>query len=239
MSSQPPSPYSNYQPPQRPKSVLSRLWDTWLFLWQNHRRVALVFAAIVIVFFGSIVVTATVQSVQQNQQQATFPATSVAATAIPQVQTTQPDTETPTPMPTVSFTQQVNQQATNDAVAAAQFAVSGSINSNYDSSAKSIVITEGLQQAFDNGAYVTAIKSDCFTIQQKVWQDTSLKLSSVEIHMTATATDQYGKQSTTLAGSCTLNASTESNFVWSNLDYASAWDNNAYDLTYLDPSLTK
>ncbi len=133
-----------------------------------------------------------------------------------------------------SLHDQIDQQITNIAQNGVLF--SQHVDSNYFPDTQSVVSTELLQDWADTSGGQTEVKSDCFTIQQNIWTNHSLHLTDVEVHFTANLVDNFGHASVGMVGLCDLKTKTERQFVWSNLDGGSAWDNQDYDSeTFLPP----
>lgn len=156
-----------------------------------------------------------------------------ASSATAPVATSEPtQAPSPTPTPRPQTTQQRIESQTL-ALAKSKTTFGSDFSSRYDTDAKDVTITETITPT-DNAGTITQVKSECFDIQQAIWQ-ANIPITSLEIHVVGPLVDQYGKTSTGMIGSCTLDKKTAQQFVWSNLDGDRAWGD--YDLTYLLPSL--
>lgn len=107
-------------------------------------------------------------------------------------------------------------------------------SSHYDSSVRGVIITETVGDEADHNAFRATIESDCFLIQQAIWES-KVNLAAVEVNVLGPIVDPKGDKSTGPIGLCGLKEQTAQKFAWNTLTFDQAW--NDYDAIWLLPAL--
>lgn len=215
---QPPQyPYPQYpqqQPFTQPPAPAPKKKRRLLWLW---------------IIIGVFVVAAACAGLVQGIQGANTPASSPTQAAQSQA-TSAPAQPTPKPLSVADQAKQLAQNASPIGQIKA---------SKYDATTSALTITEYLDTnaQLNNSSIIFSIKSDCFNIQQAIWQAHLKSVNFVLLDITAPLQDQFGNVKTGELAYCTLHKDTASQFNWSNLLPDTAWP--VYDSQWYLPSLNQ
>ena len=169
-------------------------------------------------------------------------ANSPAAQGITSTDTSQVATPTDTPPPDTT-------QVTPVATPTVQQRIGGMLNSDigvttytfntdsgptttkvlYDTKSQTVTVTADV--AYHNDT--DSLKMVTYNIFKDIYTRGISAIKSVDLRVFGLVQDQYGKKSSVVIATATLNADTASKFVWDNIDNNQAWSD--YDATWLLP----